>query len=71
MVVKGMDIVDSLYNGYGEGAPQGIGPSQERITNEGNTYLNAEFPKLDYIKTARIVVTEKVESGDDKDVQPQ
>jgi peptidyl-prolyl cis-trans isomerase A (cyclophilin A) len=53
-VVSGMDIVDSLYNGYGEGAPQGKGPDQGRITNEGNAYLHAEFPNLDYIKTARL-----------------
>ena len=27
-VVEGMDIVDKLYSGYGEGAPQGKGPNQ-------------------------------------------
>jgi peptidyl-prolyl cis-trans isomerase A (cyclophilin A) len=53
-VVKGMDVVDQLYNGYGEGAPQGKGPQQGRIHAEGNAYLNKEFPKLDYIKTATI-----------------
>jgi peptidyl-prolyl cis-trans isomerase A (cyclophilin A) len=54
-VTKGMDVVDSLYNGYGDGAPRGKGPDQGRIINEGNTYLNASFPKMDYIKTATIV----------------
>ena len=53
-VVKGMDVVDQFYNGYGEGAPQGKGPQQGRIHAEGNAYLNKEFPKLDYIKTATI-----------------
>jgi peptidyl-prolyl cis-trans isomerase A (cyclophilin A) len=53
-VVEGMEVVDKLYNGYGEGAPQGNGPSQGRIAREGNKYLNDKFPKLDYIKTARI-----------------
>jgi peptidyl-prolyl cis-trans isomerase A (cyclophilin A) len=53
-VVKGMEIVDQLYNGYGEGAPQGKGPQQGRIHAEGNAYLNKDFPKLDYIKTATI-----------------
>jgi peptidyl-prolyl cis-trans isomerase A (cyclophilin A) len=53
-VVKGMDVVDKFYTGYGEGAPQGRGPSQPKIHAEGNTYLNREFPKLDYIKTATI-----------------
>jgi len=54
-VVEGMDVVDSLYGGYGEGAPRGQGPDQGRIQNEGNKYLASAFPKLDYIKTAQIV----------------
>ena len=54
-VVDGMSVVDSLYSGYGEGAPDGAGPSQERIGSEGNAYLTKNFPKLDFIKTARVV----------------
>ncbi len=54
-VIEGMDTVKNLYSGYGEGAPQGKGPSQGRINNEGNAYLKAEFPKLDYIIAAEIV----------------
>lgn len=54
-VISGMDAVDALYSGYGEGAPSGRGPSQTRIAREGNAYLNAEFPKLDSIKRAVIV----------------
>jgi len=54
-VVDGMSVVDSLYSGYGEGAPDGSGPSQDRIASEGNAYLMKSFPKLDFIKTARIV----------------
>jgi peptidyl-prolyl cis-trans isomerase A (cyclophilin A) len=54
-VVNGMAVVDSLYNGYGEGAPGGQGPDQGRIAREGNTYLTAQFPKLDYIVSARLV----------------
>lgn len=57
-VIGGMDVVDKLYNGYGEGAPSGRGPSQGRIQSEGNTYLKASFPKLDFIKTATIVTLE-------------
>ena len=52
-VVDGMDVVTTLYKGYGEGAPNGGGPSQDRIQSEGNAYLDAEFPKLDRIVTAR------------------
>ncbi|HVA57058.1 MAG: peptidylprolyl isomerase [Gemmatimonadaceae bacterium] len=48
-VVDGMAVVDSIYAGYGEQ------PDQTRITAEGNAYLSAAFPKLDYITSATIV----------------
>ncbi len=54
-VVEGMDIVDSLYDGYGEGAPQGRGPSQGLIQSKGNEYLKKDFPELDYIKKATVI----------------
>jgi peptidyl-prolyl cis-trans isomerase A (cyclophilin A) len=54
-VVEGMDVVDSLHAGYGEGAPRGRGPDQGRIHREGNTYLESEFPDLDWIRRAEIV----------------
>jgi cyclophilin family peptidyl-prolyl cis-trans isomerase len=53
-VVSGMEVVDSLYGGYGEGAPNGNGPDQGRIQSQGNAYLEQDFPKLDFIKTATI-----------------
>lgn len=56
-VVKGMDVLDKLYSNYGEGAPYGAGPDQGRIGTQGNEYLQAEFPELDYIKSARIYDT--------------
>ena len=54
-VVSGMDIVDGLYKGYGEGAPRGRGPRQDLLQKQGNAYLKAEFPKMDYIVKAEIV----------------
>ena len=54
-VTDGMTIVDSLYSGYGEGAPRGKGPDQGAMNMEGNAYLAAKCPKLDYIKSATIV----------------
>lgn len=54
-VIEGMEVVDALHSGYGEGAPSGRGPSQGRIGSEGNAYLAAEFPELDSVVTARIV----------------
>jgi peptidyl-prolyl cis-trans isomerase A (cyclophilin A) len=54
-VVEGMNVVDSLYKGYGEGAPRGQGPDQGRMQGEGNDYLKKDFDKLDWIKTTMIV----------------
>ena len=53
-VVSGMKVVDALYAGYGEGAPQGRGPEQGRLQAEGNAYLSKSFPKMDFIKKATI-----------------
>jgi peptidyl-prolyl cis-trans isomerase A (cyclophilin A) len=49
-VVSGMDVVDSLYSGYGR---QNV-PDQRRILREGNAFLNAEYPRLDFVKSAMI-----------------
>jgi peptidyl-prolyl cis-trans isomerase A (cyclophilin A) len=54
-VVTGMEVVDSFYTGYGEGAPSGMGPNQGRIEAEGNAYLDRDFPRLDAVMTATIV----------------
>jgi peptidyl-prolyl cis-trans isomerase A (cyclophilin A) len=54
-VTEGMDIVLGLYSGYGDGPPDGHGPSQDRIGKEGKPYLDKNFPKLDSIKTAVIM----------------
>jgi peptidyl-prolyl cis-trans isomerase A (cyclophilin A) len=59
-IVAGMDVVDSLYGGYGDAAPRSgsqygkEGPSQDSIREQGNAYLARGWPKLDYIKTARV-----------------
>jgi peptidyl-prolyl cis-trans isomerase A (cyclophilin A) len=53
-VISGMDVVERFYSGYGDGAPRGRGPSQVQITADGNTYLEKEFPKLDFVKAAAI-----------------
>jgi peptidyl-prolyl cis-trans isomerase A (cyclophilin A) len=53
-VTTGMDVVDKIHQGYGEGAPRGSGPDQGRIQSEGNAYLMKDFPKLDYVKKASI-----------------
>ena len=53
-VVEGMDVVDQLYKGYGEGAPSGNGPNQGKMQNQGNKYLKENFPKLTYIVSAKV-----------------
>ena len=57
-VIEGMDVVDRLYAGYGEGAPQGQGPNQGRIQLEGNAYLERAFPRLDYVRRASVITRE-------------
>ena len=44
-VVEGMDVVDTLYSGYGEGAPNGAGPAQGRAHAEGNRVLPRRLPE--------------------------
>jgi peptidyl-prolyl cis-trans isomerase A (cyclophilin A) len=53
-VTTGMENVDKIFTGYGEGAPRGKGPDQGRVQAEGNAYLMKDFPKMDYIKAATI-----------------
>lgn len=51
-VVRGIDAIDSVYTGYGDGAN---GPQQNRIGTEGEAYLAANFPLLDRIVVAKVV----------------
>jgi peptidyl-prolyl cis-trans isomerase A (cyclophilin A) len=50
-VTKGMDIVDSLYSGYGDDPT----PHQGEMQLQGNAYLDKAYPKLDSIKSASVV----------------
>jgi len=49
-VIDGMDVVDRLYSGYGDN-----GPDQGLISTQGKDYLDKNFPKLDSVRTARIL----------------
>jgi len=54
-VTAGMSVADSLFDGYGEGAPSGLGPRQELMMDQGNDYLRRYFPRLDVIQRATVV----------------
>jgi peptidyl-prolyl cis-trans isomerase A (cyclophilin A) len=57
-VIEGMDVIDKINGEYGEGAPNGRGPEQGRVQAEGNAYLQKDFPRLDYIKSASVLPAE-------------
>ena len=50
-VVEGMSVIERFYSGYAD-QPTG---RQGEIAAEGNAFLNRTFPKLDYVKTAKVV----------------
>ena len=49
-VAEGMDVVDKLYGDYGEALKN----LQGRIAEEGNAFLEKNYPQLDGIKKATI-----------------
>ena len=55
VVTEGLEVMDQLHSGYGDGAPKGRGPGQAKIYELGNVWLKKDFKDLDFIKTARIV----------------
>jgi cyclophilin family peptidyl-prolyl cis-trans isomerase len=55
-VVRGMDVVDNLYSGYGEQSGGGMRAGrQSKLFEEGNSYLDRAFPLLDQLLRARIL----------------
>jgi len=52
---KGINVVEMLYEGYGDGPPSGSGPDQGFIESQGKPYLDKNYPKLDSIKTATLL----------------
>jgi peptidyl-prolyl cis-trans isomerase A (cyclophilin A) len=54
-VVKGMDVVESLYSGYGEGSGSGMRAGhQDAMFDGGDAYLDANFPKLDKLISLKV-----------------
>lgn len=55
-VVEGMDVVDKLYSGYGERSGSGMRAGrQQKLFEDGNVYLDQEFPNLDHLVRAVIL----------------
>ncbi len=55
-IVEGMDVVERLYSGYGETSGGGMRAGhQDKMFEEGNAWLDREFPKLDRLVHVKIV----------------
>jgi homoserine O-acetyltransferase len=55
-VVEGMDVADALHSDYGENSGGGIrAGKQQAMFEEGNAYLDREFPRLDRIIRAQVI----------------
>ena len=54
-VTEGMNVVESIYSGYGEGYPHGTGPNQNTAQKQGNAYFKKDYPKLDYVLSAQLL----------------
>lgn len=59
-VVEGMSVIDKLYAGYGETSGGGMRAGhQGKLFEEGNAYLDREFPLLDRLVRAEIIKEQK------------
>ena len=55
IVTRGIDVADSLYDGYGEESGGGIrGGRQDPLFEGGTEFLLRRYPRLDYIRQATI-----------------
>ena len=56
LVSAGMDVVDSLYSGYGEASGGGMRAGhQSPLFESGNAWLDEHFPKLDKLLSATVL----------------
>ncbi|HEY0705957.1 MAG TPA: peptidylprolyl isomerase [Polyangia bacterium] len=55
VVTKGLKVVDALYGGYAASNELNpISPRRSQLVKEGDGFLTANFPKLDFIKTVTL-----------------
>jgi peptidyl-prolyl cis-trans isomerase A (cyclophilin A) len=64
-VVKGMEVVDAINAEYGQT------PDQELIETRGNAYLKEYFPRLDFIKDAKILGDVSPDAPDAAEPEPE
>ncbi len=58
-VSEGMDVIDQLYSGYGETSGGGMRAGhQDKLFEEGNAYLDREFPLLDKVIRCEVLAIE-------------
>ena len=58
-VSEGMNVVDQLYSGYGEKSGGGMRAGhQDKLFEEGNAYLDREFPLLDKLIRCELMPVE-------------
>ena len=62
-VVSGMDVVDRIYSGYGEGYPGGNGPRQDLMQTQGQRLPGAEFPASRLHQEGVAAVTRRLTSS--------
>jgi peptidyl-prolyl cis-trans isomerase A (cyclophilin A) len=53
-VITGIELLEGLYDSYGDMPPRGQGPDPSKIELQGNSYLESHFPRLDSIKKVTI-----------------
>jgi len=56
-VIEGMDVTEKSYSGYG--AAFDVDEEQDKIEEQGNSFLEEHYPKLDKIISAEILPAEK------------
>jgi homoserine O-acetyltransferase len=55
-VVEGMDVVENLYNGYGDNSGGGVrAGKQGPLLSGGNAFVDREYPRVDHLIHATII----------------
>jgi homoserine O-acetyltransferase len=60
-VIEGMEVLDSLYSGYGESSGSGVRQGRQvPLENGGNAYMDREYPLLDRILRVTVYNMERI-----------